>query len=440
MYLFKNITYLNPDMELEEHVDVLIDDDRFASIRPNGADADPAATVIDGENKLLTPAFFNAHCHVPMTLLRGIGENLTLLDWLEQKIFPYEALMTPDDAYHGTRLGVAELLASGVAAIADMYMFLPGVLKAMEETRFKANICNPLAGMEWESFETSNGFEETPYLIEYAKNDKAGKVIADAGVHGEYTSRPEAVKTLIQYALDHDLAIHCHLSESKTEHEECLARHGKTPLRYFYDLGMFEAKRVQFAHAIWLSDDDYELLRSLVDQGKMISLVHNPSSNMKLASGFAPLKKWAAAGVNICLGTDGAASNNNLNMMEEMHLAAMLQKVASGDPTFLTPQELWYMATRAGALAMGRADCGAIREGYKADCILFDLDKPHLYPKNDILGSLVYSAQASDIVSTFVDGERLYHEGEFATIDLRDVKENVERIRHEKAAQLKSGA
>lgn len=436
MYLFKDITYLNPDMKLQEHVDILIDGDRFAKVAPTGTQEYPGATVIDGQNKLLTPAFYNAHCHVPMTLLRGLGENLTLLDWLEQKIFPYEALMTPDDAYHGTRLGVAELLASGVAAISDMYMFLPGVLRAMGETKFKANICNPLAGMDWTSFQESKGFEETPYLIEYARNDATGKVIADAGVHGEYTSRPEAVKTLIQYALDNNLAIHCHLSESKTEHEGSIERHGKTPLRYFYDLGMFEAKRVQFAHAIWLSDDDYELLRSLVNQGKMISLVHNPSSNMKLASGFAPLKKWAAAGVNICLGTDGAASNNNLNMMEEMHLAAMLQKVASGDPTFLTPEEVWYMATRAGALAMGRTDCGEIKEGYKADCILFDVDKPHLYPKNDLLSHLVYSAQASDIESTFVDGERLYHQGEYATIDLADVKDNVERIRREKAAQL----
>ncbi|MDO5733607.1 MAG: amidohydrolase [Eubacteriales bacterium] len=432
--LFKEISFIDQNFGLKKGYDIRISGTKITEISPTRLEPLAAERVIEGRQKLILPAFFNTHSHVPMTLMRGYGENLALLDWLEQKIFPFEELLTVEDVYYGTLLGIAELLASGCCAISDMYFRLPGIIRAVQESGFKANLVNPLAGPN--KYQEMRDFKEVEELLKAVREDHTGRLKIDAGIHGEYTSTPAGVESVVSFAKEHDLAIHLHLSESLAEHEACKERHGKTPLRYFYELGVLDCPLLA-AHAVYLEDQDYALLRELVASGHEITLMHNPSSNLKLASGFAPLRKWVESGVNICIATDGPASNNNLNLFEEMHLAAILQKAVQKDPTFLTPSEILKMSTRNGAIAQRRENCGLIKPGFAADLTVLDLDQPHFYPQENLLNHLTYSAQASDVIMTLVDGEVLYEKGEFKTIDLERVKAELSKIYQNKLQQIK---
>lgn len=394
---------------------------------------EPDEEIINCEGKLILPAFYNTHTHLPMTLLRGYGENLSLLDWLEHKVFPFEDLLTVEDVYWGTLLAIAELLASGCCSASDMYFRLPGIIQAVQETGFKINLVNPITGNK--PYREMPGFDEELYLLETAESDASGRIRIDASIHAEYTSGPEAVRSVVAFAEEYDLAIHLHLSESRAEHEACKQRWQKTPLRYFYDLAVF-SRPVLAAHAIYLEDSDYDLLRELVAAGHEITLMHNPHSNLKLASGFAPLHRWRETGVNITVATDGAASNNALNILGELRLAGVLQKAVSGDPCFLTPQELLAMVTTNGARAQRRERAGRLAPGCAADLAILDIDKPHFYPQENLLNHLVYSAQGSDVWMTVVDGKILYRDGQFMSLDIAEVQRQVERIYQEKMAQL----
>ena len=212
--------------------------------------------------------------------------------------------------------------------------------------------------------------------------------------------------------------MHIHLSETKTEHDECVAKYGKTPARWFNDLGTFDSPTFA-AHCVWVTEEDMVLMRE-----KGVSPVHNPTSNMKLGSGFAPIPRMLELGLNVALGTDGAASNNNLNMMEEMHLAAVLHNGFTHDPTLMKPAQVLNMATRNGARLQGRGDTGSLEVGKKADIIAIDFRKPHLYPNFEPMALLVYSAQASDVCMTMVDGKILYEDGKFLTLDPETVMNN----------------
>ncbi|MBQ1215103.1 MAG: amidohydrolase family protein, partial [Firmicutes bacterium] len=204
--------------------------------------------------------------------------------------------------------------------------------------------------------------------------------------------------------------------ETKKEHEECKQRYGKTPARFFYDLGTMDIPVIA-AHCVWVEDEDLDLLKE-----KGVTCVHNPSSNMKLGSGFMPIQKMMDKGIRVCIGTDGCASNNNQNMFEEIHMAAVIHKGYHLDPTMLEATDLLTMATVNGAEAQGRENCGALKVGYKADIIAIDMDRPHLMPTHDIPSLLTYSAQGSDVVMTMVDGKILYENGVYMTIDFEKVK------------------
>lgn len=437
-FLFKNITLIDEGYEAREGMDIVVDDDRIASIAPaadrqaSGGPGGFDGEVYDGRGKVAMPGFFNIHCHVPMTLIRGYGEGLPLHEWLFGRMIPFEELLDDEDCYWGSLLGIAEMLASGTVSFSDMYMHTPGIARAVLESGIKANLSHGYSSRsKGEHFSDSKAFAGTKFLIGAARGDGSGRLKADAAVHAEYTLGEERlVAEIADFCEAEALRVQVHLSETRRDHEECVDRRGATPARFFDSFGLFRAPTTA-AHCVWLEDGDFEIL---AERG--VTVAHCPSSNMKLGSGIAPVAKMLEKGIRVGIGTDGAASNNNLNALEEANLAAMIQKGATGDPLILGPRQLLELACRNGAIAQGREDCGAIAVGDRADIVVYDLESAHLQPVYDVLSNLLFSARASDIVLTMVDGRVLYKDGEYTTIDIGRVISEANRIRVEKLARL----
>jgi 5-methylthioadenosine/S-adenosylhomocysteine deaminase len=308
-------------------------------------------------------------------------------------------------------------------------MRIQGIYRAVMEAGIKASLANGLTGDASTKLEQTVWYRETETLRRDAETSD-GRVIANASLHAQYTSAPELVRQIAEYAKDKQLRMHVHLSETIGEHEECKEKYGKTPARYFTDLGLFDVP-TSAAHAIFIEGEDYDLLRD-----KKVTLCHNPSSNLKIGSGLADVKKWRDHGIRVTIGTDGAGSNNNLDMIEEVTLASYLAKGIHRDPLLFSTGELLTFATRNGALAQGREDTGLLEPGYRADLAVVDMTSLHFQPLYDIGTSLFTNANASDVVLTMVDGRILYKDGQFTTIDIEKVLWNVYRIRDRNLATL----
>ena len=354
---------------------------------------------IDLSGAIVMPGIVDAHCHVPMTLLRGVGGGLPLKRWLEEAIFPVEARMTDEDVAAGMTWGAMELLAGGVTCVADMYEHSLAGAAALAETGIKANVCRP--GLAFDDGTPEGRLEE---CIDFVRNfrDSNGRLLADICIHSEYLTNEKFCRALAEANREFTRPLNVHISETKREHEECIARHGKTPMAYLAETGLLDYGGYA-AHCVWCTDDDFKIMAD-----RNVSLVHNPSSNMKLASGFARVCRAAELGVNVALGTDGPASNDNLDMFEEMHLTSLIHKGVLLDPTVLSPWEVIEMATVNGAKALGRYDTGEIAVGKAADLCVVALDKPHLNPCVDPANLIVHSAHASDVAMTIVDGRIVY--------------------------------
>lgn len=431
-YIIENTDYITATGDVNRRFDIRVDGGKIREITPHGTNPrDPEATVIDGKGKIVIPGLYNTHCHVPMVLLRGYGENLPLQRWLTEKIFPFEALLNADDMYWGSLLGIAEQLRSGIVSFTDMYMRLTGIATAVLETGIKANLSNPLAESEPVPFRDTRSYTETLQIIEMAADDRAGRLVVDAGIHAEYSSMEYSVRDTIRFAADNGLRMHIHLSETRAEHENCKQQRGKTPTKYFADCGLFELP-VTAAHGVYLEDSDLDILADAED----VTIAHCPSSNLKLGSGIADVLNWKRHGVRWSVGTDGASSNNNLNLLEELHLASMLQKGKHCDPTLMQPAEMLTAVTTSGAASQGRKSCGDIQIGHDADLVMINTDAPHWCPRHDDLANLFYAAQIGDIAMTMVNGKILYRDGEFTTIDIEKVKAVTDRIIKEKLALL----
>ncbi len=387
--------------------------------------------VYNGENKVVLPGFVNNHCHVPMTLLRGYGEGLPLHRWLTEKMFPFEAKLTGEDIYWGSLLGIAEMVKSGVVSFTDMYFEIELMAQAVSESGIKVNLSH---GLSYNSKKPSifelQGYKDTERMLDIASRDKTGRLKIDIGLHAEYTSRESLVREVAHYARERNLIVHTHLSETQGEHDNCKLKYGKTPAEYFAECGLFDQPTTA-AHCVWVEDSDIEIIKS-----KGVVPVHCPSSNMKLGSGFAPIKQMIEAGIPVTIGTDGASSNNNLNMVEEIYLAAMINKGSTQDPEFMYPAQLLKLATINGAWAQGREDCGSIKVGNKADLVVFDMDKPHLQPVFDELANILYSGQSDDICMTMIDGQIVYKDGEFKTIDIEKVMHKAVGIKERILSEL----
>jgi len=434
--LFKNITIIDENYKAVPHQNILVRKNKIAYIGadiPAGDMSDDAGDVYDGTDKIAVPGFFNLHCHAAMTLLRGYGEGLPLYNWLFDKMFPFEATLGDEDIYYGAQLGIAEMIRSGACSFNDMYFCMPSVARAVDEAGFKANLSHGSStnnGKDDCRFTESNGYAGTMGLLDYVKTLDHDRIHVDAAIHAEYTSGPALCRDVAAFAKEHKLHMHVHISETKKEHDECKERRGMTPTKWFAELGILDVPTTA-AHCVRVEPEDMEILAS---HGVTVSF--NPSSNLKLGSGIAPIRSLRDAGVKIGFGTDGVASNNNLNMLEEITLGAMVQKGVEHDPLFLSTSEIFAMACKNGADAQGRPDCGAIKVGNRADILVFDTDRPHMQPMIDPVSNILFSAHSDDIVLNMVDGKILYKDGEYLTLDIEKIIANVKRIVNEKLIKL----
>ena len=421
--LFKNIAIIDENFDVCENMYVGVKGSYIDYVGSEIPTAD-YGEIYDGNNKLLIPAFYNMHTHMPMSLLRGYSENLPLAEWLNDKIFPFEAHLSAEDKYWGHLQGIAESLRYGVCASTDMYLDEDASCRAVCESGFKANISNSFMCFDDSDYTGSEFNKNTLEAISKYNGYDDGRVKVEFALHAEYTSNEKVAKQLAAAAIENHSSIHVHVSESASEVAECRERHeGRSPVKYLADCGIFDVPAVA-AHCVHVTDEDIEILRD-----KNVTVASCPMSNLKLASGIAPTARMLKAGVNVTVGTDGVASNNNLNMLEEMRFFNLLQKGVYGDPTLISPKETLYIATRAGAIGQGRSDCGLIKEGYRADIAVFNTDTVSTFPEHDKLNNLIYSAQGTDVVLTMIDGKVLYKDGMYTTLDIEKINYECEKSR-----------
>jgi len=353
-----------------------------------------------------------------MTLFRGFADDLPLKEWLEEKIWPQEAKLTADDVYWGSLLGICEMIRGGTVAFADMYFFMDEVAKAVAESGIKASLSVGMIGMAGDENETLNRG------VSFAKNwhnAEDGRIRVMLGPHAPYTCPPSFLEKVIDKAIEMSLGIHTHLSETYLEVENIKNMYGLTPIRLMDRVGLFNVP-VLAAHCVFVDDEEIEILSE-----KGVGVAHNPQSNLKLASGVAPVKKMLEKGVKVGLGTDGPASNNNLDMWEEIRLVATLHKGVERDPICVPARDALIMATKNGMEILGFENSGIIKEGYKADLILVDVNKPHFYPRHNLVSHLVYSASSSDVDTVIVDGRILMEKRELKTLDEEKIMYEAEK-------------
>ncbi len=380
--------------------------------------------VIAGKDCLLAPGLVNAHTHAAMTLFRGYGEDLPLDRWLHERIFPAEDRLTERAVYLGTKLSIAEMLKAGITSFSDMYFFCDEAARAVAECGIKANLSRSVVSFDPDADYTKDArVVEGVRLFSDWNGAEGGRILVDLSLHAEYTNTTSAVRTVAELAGKLGTRVEIHLSETESEHKACLARHGRTPTGFFLDNGLFEVP-VTAAHCVHLTEEDRAILAS---HGAMV--VHNPISNLKLGSGIMPLCDTLASGVRVALGTDGAASNNRLDLLREMQTALLLAKGTTGRPDCLTAAEALPLATENGALSQGRSDTGTLAVGKRADLALFDLSALHALPILDPMASLAYALSAEDVRMTVVDGVILYENGEFKALDVEKLKGEFTQLR-----------
>jgi 5-methylthioadenosine/S-adenosylhomocysteine deaminase len=413
--LFNNITIIDENQNVRPNMYVGVKGGKIAFIG-DSKPYDDFGEFYDGSNKLLMSAFYNCHAHTPMTLLRGYGENLALQDWLETRIFPFEGQLDGSAVYWATLLGIAESLRFGIVSTTDMYNFCDDMARAYVETGAKANIGRAILSFTDEELRETERFRECEGLFKSFHNAADGRIKIDMSLHAEYTSNPKTVRQLAEYTKEIGARMHVHVSETKFEHEECKKRRdGKTPAAYLTELGLFDSPATA-AHCVHLEDEDIAIFKE-----KGVTVASCPISNLKLASGTCNVPKLMANGVNVAIGTDGCASNNSLNFIEEMKFFSLLHKGIFAEPAASSPRDTLYAATRAGAISQGRMDCGLLKEGFAADLIVLDLSKPNMNPAHDLANNVVYSACGGDIILTMADGKVLYENGAFKTLDIEKV-------------------
>ena len=372
--------------------------------------------VFNAENQAVMPGLINLHNHVAMSLMRSLADDMPLMPWLQEKIWPYEAKLTGEDIYQGARLGIAEMLLGGTTTFVDMYWMTPRVADAVEELGARA-VLTPTFISQYDEFE-----RETLQLVERYHGRKDCRISVRIGPHAPYTCAPEAIKRAMKLCERYGMGVHVHLAETKSEVEIIRQKYGKTPVEYLEDLGVFRFPTLA-AHCVQVTEHDMEILSR---QG--VAVAYNPQSNMKLASGVAPVTAMMRHGMTVGFGTDGPSSNNDLDMWEEMRTGSLLQKVATGDPCALPAYETLRMATAAAADAIGAGDrLGRIAEGMVADLILVDLHKPHLCPNNDLAADLAYCGKAADVETVIVDGVPLVENRQLVSADLNEICQQVKR-------------
>ena len=423
--LIKNITALLPDGEgLKAKVcDICISGDRIVSV-----DSAPenfiAQKVINGSGKMAIPGLINCHTHAYMTVFRNVADDLSFRDWLMGNIMPLEDQLTSEDGYWGAMLGCLEMIKTGTTCFTDMHMFEGQSVRAAYESGMRAVISRGLSGGESDKAGAKRRIDEALREMDAAKSlDDNGRISFLLGPHAIYTCDNGYLSEIVALAKEKKLGLNVHLSESHFEVNSCMEQHGCSPVELLDKLGLFELPTLA-AHCVHLSDDDISLLAK-----RGVSVATNPISNMKLGNGFAPIPKLQKAGVNICIGTDGAASNNALNMFREMGVLSLIHKGVNEDAQSVSAVDVLNFATVNGAKALG-LETGVIAPGKKADIAILDLDVPQFRPLNNPVSALCYSANGSEVETVIIDGNIVMENRRMATLDEQRIFFEVERIRN----------
>lgn len=404
--LLKNIELLDtPNGEANV---IAVEDGKISYIGKDLPDSFAADEVIDGKGMLATAGMVNTHGHVSMTLLRSYADDMALMDWLENKIWPIEAKMNAKDIYWGAMLGIAEMLKSGTTCFADMYCFMDDVARAVAETGIRANLSRGLIGLVPDK---DDKLAENTQLVKDWQGYDNGRIRITYGPHAPYTCPVEYLQKVIEAAQANNAEIQMHLCETKGEVENCIKEHGVTPIKLMDQLGMFEQGTIA-AHCVYLTEDDMDIMAA-----KNVRVAHNPQSNLKLASGIAPVARMLEKGICVGLGTDGASSNNNLDMLEECRAAAMLHKTTTLNPLAVPAAQAWDMATVNGAKVLGFDELGKLSVGQQADIVLWNMHKPYWYPRHNKLSLLVYAANSSDADTVIVNGKVVLQNGSMTLFD-----------------------
>ncbi|HOI40591.1 MAG TPA: amidohydrolase family protein [Methanobacterium sp.] len=413
--LIKNSTIIGEDVRRGS---VLIEDDKIVDITRKGSTG--ADEVIDAEGKVLIPGLVNTHTHLSMSLMRGLADDLPLDIWLNDHIWPVEAHLEGEHCYVGALLSALEMIKSGTTTCNDMYFFMDEVAQAIDESGIRGLLCHGMIDL-FDEDKRKEEYKETLRIIEKCHNTADGRIQVALGPHTPYTCSTELLNWVRETADEKGLKIHIHVSETEKEVEDSLNDRKKRPFEYLEDIN-FLGPDVIAAHSVWLSGAEIALIKD-----NNVKISHNPLSNMKLASGISPVSDMLANDVCVSLGTDGVASNNNLDLFQEMKTASLLQKVRTLDPTVLPANKMLEMATINGATALGmEEEIGTIEVGKKADLILVDMKKPHLSPYRNPISHLAYSAEGSDVSTVICDGEVLMREREVLIMDEAEVIEMAE--------------
>jgi 5-methylthioadenosine/S-adenosylhomocysteine deaminase len=370
--------------------------------------------VIHARNKIVMPGLINTHTHAAMTLFRGSADDLPLMQWLQEEIWPVEAKLEPKHVYAGSLLACLEMLSSGITCFNDMYYYLEEVARSVAESGIRGVLSYPLLDIAGEEQGEKLLSEAEKGLRDYGNKDSRIKVFL--GPHAPYTCSKELLLKAKELAEEYNTGIHIHVSETKEEVESFIKDKGMRPFEYLDAIG-FLGDNVLAAHAVHVSREEIELMRK-----RSVKVAHNPVSNMKLAAGIAPVAEYAKAGITVSLGTDGAASNNTLDLFEEMKTCALLQKITTRDASALPAHEVLEFATINAARALGLdKEIGSLEVGKRGDVIIVDMQKPHLKPMSNPISHLVYAARGSDVSTVIVDGKVIMHEGSFRTLDVAEV-------------------
>lgn len=404
--------------KVEEGKNILIEGTRIHSF-PEDVVGISSDEVIDGKGMLALPGLINTHTHVAMTLFRSYADDLALMDWLQNMIWPAEAHLDDDIVYWGSMLAFAEMIRGGTTAFCDMYMFMESCAKAAEKAGIRGNIARGLAGV------TPNGekaLEENIRLYQDWNNACDGRIRVMLGPHAPYTCPPEYLKKVRDASEKYGIPIHIHLAETKGEVETCIEKFGITPIALMNQIGLFDRPTLA-AHCVHVNEEDIQIMAE-----KHVCVAHNPGSNLKLASGIAPVPKMRSAGITVGLGTDGASSNNKLDMFAEMRLAALIHKAATLDPFAVKADEAMQMGTVDGAKCLGYDDLGTLDEGKLADIILIDRSGYHWKPRFNSISLAVYAGNSMDVDTVIVNGRLLMRGKELLTIDKEQLDFETERV------------
>lgn len=428
--LIKNIEEIySPNLNNSQNKSLIIEDRIIKKIDKLGnLDlTDNYDQIIDAQGKIMLPGFINSHTHAAMTLMRGYADDMPLDSWLKNKIWPFESKIDSDDIYWGSLLAILEMIKTGTTSFADMYFAMEKTAAAVEESGIRAVLAAGLI----EANDGQKGLNEAlDFALEFNQQAE-GRITTMLAPHAPYTCSRDYLIKIKELALKNNLAVHIHLSESKKELADFKKEHQQSPIKFLDDFDFFD-NHILAAHCVHLEAGDLKIMAD-----NKVNVAHNPASNAKLANGIAPIKKYLANKINVSLATDGVSSNNSLDLLNEARMASYLQKIKTGDPTVLNTDQLLKMMTHNGAQTLNLANLGLIKEGYKADLLLIDINQDSFYiPHHNNLSNLFYAADSRSVDTVIINGKVVMENKELKTLDQERIYYEVEKRSQKIAASL----